>query len=153
MITLHLPLALPVPLVGNYFFMFSKIKKIYIWLNVSFLFFYIKFATAASEAGSRLEQISQQAGFTTSSSRMPQNIVIDVVLYALGLLAVIFLILIIVAGIQWMTAGGNEEKITTAKNRLKNAAIGFAIVIISYAATIFITQALTQSTVQQSYSY
>ncbi len=60
----------------------------------------------------------------------------------LGLLATIFIIMIIVGGFQWMTSGGNEKKIESAKGMISNAVIGVVIVVISYAITIFVFEVL-----------
>jgi hypothetical protein len=53
-------------------------------------------------------------------------------------LGVIFLVLFIVSGYQWMTAGGNEEQIEKAKKRMGNAAIGTIIVLMAWALTRFV---------------
>ena len=47
----------------------------------------------------------------------------------LGFLGLIALILIIYAGVIWMTSGGNQEKISQAKKIMINAAIGLAIIL------------------------
>lgn len=60
----------------------------------------------------------------------------------LSTLGIIFLIIVLYAGLRWMTAGGNEEKITEAKKLLINAAIGFIIIICALSITYFITYAL-----------
>ena len=57
----------------------------------------------------------------------------------LGLTGVIFMIMIVAAGDLWMTAGGNEEKITKARTMIFNAAVGIIIVFGAYIATDFIT--------------
>ncbi|MCF7820682.1 MAG: pilin [Candidatus Pacebacteria bacterium] len=56
----------------------------------------------------------------------------------LSFLGVIFLILMIVGGIQWMTAGGNQEKVAKAKQLITSAIIGLVIVFSAYAVTAFI---------------
>jgi len=66
---------------------------------------------------------------------------------ALSLLGIIFLILIIVGGYQWMTAGGNEEMVTKARQRIINAAIGLAIVLLAYAISYFIIYYITTQTI------
>ena len=50
----------------------------------------------------------------------------------------IFVILMIYAGILWMTAGGNEKQVEKAKNIISRAAIGLVIVVSAYAVTYFI---------------
>jgi cbb3-type cytochrome oxidase subunit 3 len=57
---------------------------------------------------------------------------------ALSFVGVIFLILIIYAGILWMTASGNDQQVTKAKNMLINSIIGIIIVFAAYAITNFI---------------
>ena len=51
----------------------------------------------------------------------------------LGLLGVIFVILIIYAGFQYMMASGDDKKITTAKDMIWSAIIGIIIIIGAYA--------------------
>lgn len=56
----------------------------------------------------------------------------------LSFLGVIFLILMIVGGIQWMTAAGNQERVAKAKQLITSAIIGLVIVFSAYAITAFI---------------
>ncbi|MDP2586273.1 MAG: hypothetical protein Q8P32_00670 [Candidatus Komeilibacteria bacterium] len=56
----------------------------------------------------------------------------------LSVFGVVFFGLVVYSGIQWMTAGGNEEKVTHARERIIRAAIGLGIVMMSYALTSFI---------------
>ncbi len=56
----------------------------------------------------------------------------------LSFIGVIFLILMIYAGISWMTAAGNDEKVKKAKDLIINAIIGLIIVLAAYAITAFI---------------
>jgi len=61
--------------------------------------------------------------------------IITIIISALG---VIFLALIIYAGITWMTAQGNEEKVRKAKELLVEAIIGLIIVLAAYAISVFV---------------
>lgn len=67
--------------------------------------------------------------------------VIGVVLSFVG---VLFLILMIYAGILWMTASGNEQQVAKAKGLLINAVIGIIIVFSAYALTTFLGTELTK---------
>ena len=53
----------------------------------------------------------------------------------LSIVAIIFFILIFVAGFKWMLAGGNEETVANAKKSLKNAIIGLLVIVFSYVVT------------------
>lgn len=56
----------------------------------------------------------------------------------LALMGLIFLILIIYGGITWMTAEGDEGKISKARGTIFHAVIGLIIVLSAYAITAFV---------------
>lgn len=60
----------------------------------------------------------------------------------LGFTGTIFFVLVVYAGILWMTAAGNEEQTTKAKKILGAAVIGLIIVLSAYAITRFIGDTL-----------
>ncbi len=60
----------------------------------------------------------------------------------LGFLGIIFVVIIVYAGFRWMTAGGNSEQVSEAQSWMRNAAIGLAIVLMSYSITIFVVEVL-----------
>lgn len=56
----------------------------------------------------------------------------------IGVVGAIALLMFIYGGIMWMASGGSEERISTAKNILKNATIGLLLIFFSYTIiTIF----------------
>ena len=67
--------------------------------------------------------------------------IISVVLSLAGL---VFLAIMFYAGLRWMTARGNEEFITKAKNAMFGALIGFILVTVSYGLSAFIFSRLTK---------
>ncbi len=66
----------------------------------------------------------------------------NIITIALGFLALLFLVLTLIAGFQYMTSGGNEEKTRTARKHLTNALIGLVIVLMAWAITRFILRRL-----------
>lgn len=68
--------------------------------------------------------------------------VVGVVLAALG---VMFMLQIIIGGIRWLSAAGNEEKVTAAKGTITHALIGLVIVIGAYALVNYVLQGLLSS--------
>ncbi len=62
--------------------------------------------------------------------------------YILSFVGVLFLLLMIYAGLTWMTAGGNQEQIKKARSLMINAVLGLIIVLGAYAITAFIGQQL-----------
>jgi hypothetical protein len=100
-----------------------------------------------------LNKTAGDSGYTVSEDpndiiRIRMNVTKTIIQYVLGFLGIIFLILIITGGYQWMTAGGNEETIAKAKKRIINATIGIVIVLAAYVITDFIFTFLVDQTIQ-----
>jgi len=68
----------------------------------------------------------------------PLDWVVFLVRAVLGFMGLVFLVLIIYAGVKWMTSGGNSTTIEDAKKIITNAVIGLAIVAFSFAITQFV---------------
>ena len=86
----------------------------------------------------RLEDIRQPSGYAEANETSLAAVAGTAVRAFLSLLGVIFIILILLAGYHWMTAAGDEEKVTKAKNTIRRAIIGLLIVVGSYAIWNFI---------------
>ncbi|MDD4332595.1 MAG: pilin [Patescibacteria group bacterium] len=56
----------------------------------------------------------------------------------LGFLGIIFIVLILYAGFNWMTARGDEEKVKKAQETIQKAVIGLIIIVSAYAITYFV---------------
>ena len=82
------------------------------------------------------EKVSTIGGFAADAS--VGSIIAAVIKAVLGLLAVIFLVLMVFAGFKWMMAQGNEDQIKKSLETIKAAAIGLIIVLSAYAITYFI---------------
>lgn len=70
------------------------------------------------------------------------EVVGSVVSIALSLIGIVFFLLVLYAGFTWMTAMGNTEKVTKAKDMLEAAAIGLILVMASYAIARFVFTSL-----------
>jgi hypothetical protein len=67
----------------------------------------------------------------------------EIIGLALSYVGVIFFVLIVYGGLQWMTAQGNDQKVAKSKELIINATIGLIIVLSAYAITSFIGNSLT----------
>src|SRR3989339_1440832 len=65
---------------------------------------------------------------------------------ALGLLGIVAVVIVLVGGFEWMTAGGNEEKTGEAKKRIMAGVIGLAIILSAYAIAKFVIDSLVKAT-------
>lgn len=71
-----------------------------------------------------------------------KSVVVNIIQFLLGFLAIIAIIIVLYAGFQWMTAAGNEEKITSARATLTAGLIGLVIILAAYAITSFVINQL-----------
>lgn len=62
------------------------------------------------------------------------------------LTGVFLLILVIIGGIMWMTAGGKEDQVKKAKALFQNAFIGLIIIVLAYAISRFVIENLSKAT-------
>lgn len=107
-------------------------------------------AGAATPSGSlfgRLRRVGGAAGvenLTTETSFA--EIVGKIINGAMALLGVIFVAQMVYAGYLWMTASGEEEQLTKAKNIIRRSIVGLAIVLAAWAITTFVLSRLTAAT-------
>lgn len=80
------------------------------------------------------------------SSGDPRVIVARIIQGALGLLGIAALGLLLYAGYLWMTAAGNEEQVSKAKDVLRSGAIGLIIIFSAFGIVTFIIGRLTGAT-------
>jgi len=117
----------------------GKIKFIKIVYSIIFLLF-PTLVLADNWAMGKLVNVGNTSGpyqavtETTSISAVVGPVIRGV----LGLIGVIFLVLMIYAGYNWMIARGEEEKVTKAKDTITRAIIGMIIVVGAYAIWTFI---------------
>jgi len=82
-------------------------------------------------------------GLGTKDVRETVSSIINV---ALGLLGIVAVVIILIGGFEWMTAGGNEEKTGEAKQRIFAGVIGLAIILSAYAIAKFVVGSLVNAT-------
>jgi hypothetical protein len=66
---------------------------------------------------------------------------------ALSLLGIVVLVIIIYGGFLWMTAGGNDDKVSEAKKWIFGGIIGLVIILSAYAIASFVISNLVSATV------
>ncbi|MCD4762299.1 hypothetical protein K8R32_05065 [bacterium] len=93
-------------------------------------------ANLRSEMSQHETLLRNEAGFSRSASigKMAHYVIKGF----LSVLGIIFIILLILAGYNWMTAAGDEAKVTKAKDTIQKAIIGLIIIVSAYAITAFV---------------
>lgn len=137
-------------------FKLLNLKSFFLGVFVASLFF-VPFAHAQNYgpiqgAWDQLGHAAGQGGAGYSAAVDPRLIVSNIIKMALSLIATVIFVLIVYAGYQWMTAGGNEDQIATAKQTIFNSTIGLVVILSAYGLTILITnlalgRSITSSTI------
>lgn len=80
------------------------------------------------------------------TARDPRETAVRIINVALGFLGIIAVVIVLYGGFMWMTAGGNEERITKAKQILTAGVIGLVIIIMAWAIARFVVGMLMNAT-------
>lgn len=89
--------------------------------------------------GGMAQGVAKKSGYSTNVTQTTLSESIGkLIKTALSMVGTIFIVLTIYAGIIWMTAGGNEEKVETAQKIIKAATLGLVIVVAAYGITVFV---------------
>jgi len=125
-------------------------KKLFLFLII--LSFVPVLITIAAEGGVNYDPFSQAENLAgqldlpaqaTSANTTPQNIIVNSIRYLLTFVGLVLVVSILYAGYQWMTSGGEAEKIDKAKSRLKYSIFGLLIILFGYAIVVFVNKVIT----------
>lgn len=89
---------------------------------------------------------SQVQGELGLGNRDPRAIVASVVRIILGFLGIVAVIIILLGGFKWMTAGGNEEKVGEARKLIVQGIIGLVIILAAFGIATFVINSLLTAT-------
>ena len=99
--------------------------------------------TKKAEVNNNINAISSSTYPT--KIRSVDSIIGSAIQIFLGFLGIIFIILILISGTNWMMAHGNEEKVSKAKDTILNLVIGLILVLAAFAITYMISNVLSNS--------
>lgn len=86
------------------------------------------------------------AADTGLGQRDPRAIVASVIRVILGFLGIVAVIIILLGGFKWMTAGGNEDKVAEARKLIVSGIIGLVIIMAAFGIAQFVINSLMQAT-------
>lgn len=110
-------------------------------------------ATAVTLSAGRVMALNVQEGAEAArGTGMPTELLgdngvftrfVNIVLYAVGIISVVMLIY---GGLRYVLSGGDNKKVSDAKNTILYAIIGLVIAILAYAIVNFVINAITGMT-------
>lgn len=117
----------------------KSIKQLFVLLSIIIILVlpYLVFAESATTLDS-LNKVAIEKGPYDGNANDPTVIVARVISIFLSLLGVVFLILVLYAGYNWMTASGDESKVEKAQGTIKRAIIGLIITVGAYAIQMLV---------------
>ncbi len=76
----------------------------------------------------------------------PKSIIVNVIQVALGFLALLAVIIILIGGFKWMTAGGNDDKVAEARKLITAGIIGLLIILASWGIARWVINTFVTAT-------
>jgi TRAP-type C4-dicarboxylate transport system permease small subunit len=132
---------------SNFFYML--VKKIVATIFSIFLLF-VSYTTvfAAPNINELTADVGQKSGYDvagTTDLSLSQNVG-RIIRILLSMVGTIFFVLTIYAGFLWMTAQGEESKVTKSMGILRTATMGLVLVLAGYGITTFIVGVISTTT-------
>lgn len=84
------------------------------------------------------------SGTDISTEKSLEDIIGNIIRVILGAIGSIFLIMMVVAGNQWMRASGNQDTIKKAQGKITNLVIGTIIIFSAYILSYWISSILAE---------
>lgn len=93
------------------------------------------------------DQLKDNIQTTTGlGERDPRDIAASVIRIILGFLGIVAVVIILLGGFKWMTAGGGEDKVGEAKKLITAGIIGLVIIVAAFAIATFVLNSLISAT-------
>lgn len=83
---------------------------------------------------------------TGLGSRDLKETIVAVLNVLLGFLGIIAVIVILLGGFKWMTAGGGEDKISEAKKLISAGIVGLVVILAAYAIAVYVVNTISTAT-------
>lgn len=122
-----------------------RLKKIFATLGV--LSVLLVPAVVAAQPQVTPQDLGIQYGASTGLGNKDIRVTVaSIIRTAMGLLGIVAVVIILIGGFKWMTAGGNEEGADEGKKWIFSGIIGLAIILSAYALATYVINSLIQAT-------
>ncbi len=101
------------------------------------------FGTDSSGTAVSGDTFASSAGL--SAGDLPTTIA-SLIRVVLGVLGIIAVVIILIGGFKWMTSGGNDEKVKSARKVMTSGIIGLVIVLSAFAIAQFVLSSVVTAT-------
>ena len=106
------------------------------------VFLAVPMMTLAATGTSSLANFGAASTSLNLGASDPETMVTKIINTALGFLGLIAVIIILLGGFKWMTAGGAEDKVSEAKKLLGAGIIGLVIIIAAWGIAGYVIKTM-----------
>jgi len=125
---------------------FSKTKKIFFqvfFLVLIFNLIFLSHPVMAEKKLGGLEKTASELGYATTLDKGDAKTQLSwyigtIASVIIGFIGIIFMVLIFLGALDIIGAGGNDEKVKSGRDKIKNGALGMLVVFSAYALTYLI---------------
>ena len=93
-------------------------------------------------------EVGAYTGLGTRDVRLSTSLIIRA---AMGFLGIAATVIVLIGGYTWMTAGGNDDKISEAKKWIMAGVIGMVIIFSAYSISNFVLGKIIQNTINTNF--
>ena len=122
-----------------------KLKKMFATLAV-FTTMLVPVVVAAQGQITPMDLGIDKAAATGLGNKDIRTTVASILRTAMGLLGIVAVVIILIGGFKWMTAGGNDEQTGEARKWIFSGIIGLAIILSAYALATYVINSLVTAT-------
>ena len=120
-------------------------KKIAVFL--ASLIWAVSLVAVPALVGAQTDIFGVNYGATTGLGQQdPRETVANIIRIALSFLGIVAVVIVLWGGVLWMTAAGNDDKVSQAKKVLFSGLIGLIIILSAFAITQFVVNQLIGAT-------
>lgn len=110
----------------------------FLFLGIMSLIFQANFVQAQTLGDKLGVQYANNIELPASQDEDVRDMAVVIIKYLITFIGIIAVIIILYGGFVWMTAGGNDDRVTKAKNIIVAGVIGLIIVIAAFAIVTFV---------------
>lgn len=92
--------------------------------------------------GTLPEDFANNAGVT--NAELP-TVIANIIRIILGFLGIVAVVIVLFGGFKWMTAGGNDDKVSEAKQLIIQGIIGMVIIFSAFAIASFVVNSISSA--------
>ncbi len=92
--------------------------------------------------GTTPDDFASAAG--VNNANLP-DVIANIIRIILGFLGIVAVVIVLFGGFKWMTAGGNDDKVTEAKQLIIQGIIGMVIIFSAFAIASFVVNSISSA--------